>query len=132
MGFDVLGKAPRSKAGEIFATNRSGWREIVNVCFDVAPDICKQLCAPAHGNLPLAGPQVRPAPGERFDLKFWVSNDGFGLDSGACALADALRAADAGSRQTRVRRMTQGYPKESCKIESKFGLGACRHDSNQS
>jgi hypothetical protein len=22
---------------------------------------------------------VRPAPGERFDLKFWVNNAGFGL-----------------------------------------------------
>jgi hypothetical protein len=37
---------------------------------------------------------VRPAPGERFDLKFWVSNGGFGLDdTAAIALADALERA---------------------------------------
>ena len=68
MGFDIYGKAPRSKAGRYFAANWGGWRELTKVCFRVAPGPCSQV-----------------------EEKFWFSNDGFGLDdAGAIALADAL------------------------------------------
>jgi hypothetical protein len=68
MGFDIYGKAPRSKAGRYFGANWGAWEQIARLCLRVAPGSCSQI-----------------------DEKYWFSNDGFGLnDAGAIALADAL------------------------------------------
>jgi hypothetical protein len=68
MGFDIVGKAPRNEAGECFRINNGGWRELKNLCFFAAPEICSQI-----------------------DVVHWSTNEGYGLDDPrALALADAL------------------------------------------
>jgi hypothetical protein len=71
MGFDILGKAPRSKVGRSFGVNYSGWYDMADACHRVAPNICAKI-----------------------DKVYWYTNDGHGLDDAdAVRLADALDAA---------------------------------------
>ena len=68
MGVDIYGRAPRSEAGRYFAANLGAWEDLAQVCLRVAPGPCSQI-----------------------DEKYWLCNDGFGLDdAGAIALADAV------------------------------------------
>ena len=77
--FDVIGRAPRTEAGECFTINNAGWRELKDLCFHAAPDIRSQV-------------------GDR-----WNTNDGHGLDAaGALALADALESSFDSSAVCRV------------------------------
>jgi hypothetical protein len=63
---DVIGKEPRSEAGDYFCNNVWSWMPLASYCCNVAPEIT-QAC------------------------KYWYSNDGDGLDDiGAIALADVL------------------------------------------
>jgi hypothetical protein len=69
MGFDILGRKPKSKAGEYFRRNNRGWGLFIDLVFDFAPDLASQC-------------------------KSWGSNDGEGLNAGlAEELANILDTA---------------------------------------